>query len=120
MAHVRQLLAANLHQVFGNRNGASRREALEATYTDDVVFSDPEGTATGREALAEKAAALIDGAPADFVFTEDGIAYTGGDSGAQAWAFGPVGSPVARGIDVITVRDGRISALRTILSDSPS
>ena len=117
MADTRELLTSNLHRVFGNRDAASRREALEATYTDDVVFTDPEGTATGRDALGEKAAALIGGAPADFEFAEDGIAYVGGDSGALAWTFGPAGSPVARGIDVITVRDGRISALRTILAD---
>jgi ketosteroid isomerase-like protein len=117
MADTRELLTANLHRVFGNRDSASRREAIEATYTDDVAFTDPEGTVTGRDALEAKAAGLIDGAPADFVFAEDGTAYTGTDSGALAWAFGPLGSPVARGIDVITVREGRISALRTMLGD---
>ena len=117
MTTVRDLLSANLHQVFGNRDAVSRREAIEATYTSDVVFGDPEGQVTGRDALEAKAAGLIDGAPANFVFVEDGIVYAGGNSGALSWAFGPSGSPVARGIDVITVRDGRISELRTLLSE---
>jgi hypothetical protein len=85
--------------------------------TDDVVFADPEGQVAGRDALESKAAAPIDGAPAEFAFEEDGIAYLGRDSGALAWTFGPAGSPVARGIDLITVRDGRISTLRTLLSE---
>ena len=117
MAEPRELLSANLHQVFGNRNGLSRQQAIDATYTDDIVFTDPEGAVTGRDALAAKAAALIEGAPADFDFAEDGIAYSGADSGALAWTFGPSGNPVARGIDLITVRDGRISELRTLLSE---
>ena len=115
MPTTAELLAANLHQVFGNRDAASRRAAIEATYTDDVEFADPEGVEIGLDALEKKAASLIDGAPTDFVFEEDGLAYTGPDAGALAWTFGPSGAPVARGIDLITVRDGKISTLRTLL-----
>ncbi|MCS5718043.1 nuclear transport factor 2 family protein [Herbiconiux sp. CPCC 205763] len=117
MSTPTELLAANLHQVFGNRDAAARRAAIDVTYTDDVAFTDPEGTETGRDALERKAAGLIDSAPADFVFEEDGIAYTSSDSAALAWTFGPSGAPVARGIDVITIRDGRISALHTLLHE---
>lgn len=116
MAEVRELLDANLHRVFGNRDAAARRRVIEETYTDDVTFTDPEGTVTGRDALDERAGALLAGAPESFDFVEDGPPYVGADSGALAWAFGPPGSPVARGIDAVTVRDGRISELRTMLS----
>jgi len=115
MATPRELLEANLSQVFGNRDATSRRAAIDAFYTEDVVFTDPEETVTGRDALEAKASGLIDGAPAEFVFAPDGIDYVGVDSAALAWTFGPSGDPVARGIDVITVRDGRISALLTLL-----
>ncbi|WP_382310123.1 nuclear transport factor 2 family protein [Herbiconiux sp. UC225_62] len=117
MATIAELLSANLHQVFGNRDATSRRAAIDATYTEDVAFTDPEETVTGRDALEAKAAGLIDGAPADFVFADDGLAYTGSDTAALAWTFGPSGAPVARGIDIITVHDGRISALRTLLHE---
>ncbi len=117
MPTTAELLAANLHDVFGNRDPESRSAAIDATYADDVAFTDPEGTVTGRVALAEKAAALLDGAPADFVFAEEGLAYVDADTGALAWTFGPAGSPVARGIDIITVVDGRIATLRTILHE---
>lgn len=116
MAEIRELLDANLHLVFGNRDGAARRRVIDDVYTDDVAFTDPEGTVTGRAALDERAAALLAGTPDDFAFVEDGPWYIGTNAGALAWTFGPPDAPVARGIDVITVRDGRISELRTILS----
>lgn len=117
MSTAHELLDANLHRVFGNRDARSRREAIDATYAEDVTFSDPEGTVTGRDALEAKAAFIIDAAPSDFVFVPDGVEYVGAHSAAVAWAFGPLGAPVARGLDVITIRDGRISALNTLLHE---
>ncbi|MFF5497718.1 nuclear transport factor 2 family protein [Streptomyces aquilus] len=116
MRNVTDLLAANLHDVFGNRDAAARRAAIDRLYTEDVVFTDPEGTTTGRDAIADKADALLANAPADFAFTEDGRRYAGPDTGALAWAFGPAGAPAVRGIDVITVRDGRIAAIVTMFT----
>jgi hypothetical protein len=116
MADVRDLLNGNLHRVFGERDAEARRAAIDEIFADDVRFSDPEGSVVGRDALEAKAAALLGGAPDTFVFVEDGPAYVGADTGALSWAFGPAGAPVARGIDLITVRDGRIAELRTLLS----
>ncbi|KUN29528.1 hypothetical protein AQJ23_01815 [Streptomyces antibioticus] len=90
----------------------SRPTAPVAQYT----LEDPEGTTTGRDAIADKAADLLANAPADFEFSEDGRRYAGPDTGALAWAFGPPGTPAVRGIDVITVRDGRIAALLTMFT----
>jgi hypothetical protein len=53
MSAARELLDANLHRVFGNRDAASRREAIDAIYTVDVAFSDPEGTTIGRDAVED-------------------------------------------------------------------
>ena len=111
-----ELLAANLHGVFGERDRERRRAALATTYTEDVRFTDPEETVVGRDALEAKAAALLDGAPG-FVFAEAGPVHLAGDRAALAWSFGPAGAdPVARGIDVITVRDGLISEVLTLLA----
>lgn len=120
MTSVTELLHANLHEVFNSRDAEARRAAVARVYTEDVVFTDPEGTGVGRAALDGKAAELLDRAPAEFEFVEDGIPYAGEDTGALAWAFGPVGAPVVRGIDIITVRDGRISALRTLVVPEPA
>ncbi|MFJ3670318.1 nuclear transport factor 2 family protein [Streptomyces sp. NPDC090106] len=116
MRSVTDLLAANLHEVFGNRDPASRRAAVDRIYTDDVVFTDPEGVSTGRDAVEDKAGALLAKVPADFEFTEDGQRYAGPDTGALAWAFGPPGTPAVRGIDIITVRDGRIATIVTLFT----
>ena len=117
MTIVSELLAANLHEVFGNRDPITRHQAIDRVYSDDVAFTDPDGTVRGRSAVEAKAAALLAGVPSDFVFVEDGERYVGTDIGALAWAFGPVGAPVVRGIDVITVVDGIITNVRTLLSD---
>jgi hypothetical protein len=53
MSAARELLDANLPRVFGNRDAASRREAIDAIYTVDVAFSDPEGTTIGRDAVED-------------------------------------------------------------------
>jgi hypothetical protein len=116
MPDIRELLDANLHRVFGNRDPVSRRAAIERTFSEDVVFSDPDETVVGWDALERKAAGLLDGAPAEFVFADEGPAYLAGDLGIQAWSFGPAAAPVARGVDLITVRDGRIAELRTALA----
>lgn len=116
MSSIQDLLDANLHRVFGERDRAARRAAIDEVYTEDVVFADPEGTAIGREALAAKADELLSSLPEAFAFSEDGPRYEGAGSGALAWALGPAGAPVARGVDVIVVRDGRIAELRTLLA----
>ena len=53
---------------------------------------------------------------AGFVLEEDGPRYVGTDIAALAWRFGPPGRPVARGIDILTIRDGRVSAVRTLIA----
>jgi ketosteroid isomerase-like protein len=118
MTTVSELLSANLHGVFGNRDAEARRERIETIYTEDVVFTDPEGTVRGRASIEQKAAELLAGAPDDFVFAEDGERYVGADIGALAWAFGPAGAPVARGIDVLTVANGQITSVRTFFIDT--
>lgn len=120
MASVAELLSANLHDVFGNRDADARRSRIQEIYAVDVVFTDPEGTVHGRPAVEEKVAELLAGAPDHFVFAEDGERYVGSDIGALAWAFGPSGAPVARGIDVLTVANGYITNVRTFFIDTSS
>jgi hypothetical protein len=116
MSGAQELLVANLHGVFGERDPDRRRAAAQAAYVEDVRFTDPEETVVGIDALLAKAARLLEDAPG-FVFAEAGPAYAAGERAALAWTFGPEGGePVARGLDVITVVDGRISEVLTLLS----
>jgi hypothetical protein len=112
---ARELLYANLREVFSERDPDKRWAAIERTYAEDVEFVDPDGEFIGRQALNNQAQKILDGAPADAVLEEEGPRYVGTDTAVQAWRFGPPGSPVARGIDILTLRDSRVIAVRTLL-----
>ena len=116
MPDAKELLHSNLHEVFSERDPERRRAAIERTYTEDVTFIDPEGEFAGRQALSDQAQKLLDGVLAGFVFEEDGPRYVGTDTAALAWRFGLPGSPVAHGIDILTIRDGRVSVVRTLIA----
>jgi hypothetical protein len=116
MPDAKELVYINLHEVFAERDPDARRAAIERAYAEDVRFIDPEGEVVGREALNDSAQKLLDGAPAEFAFEEDGPRYVGHDTAALPWRFGPPDTPVARGVDILTVRDGRVSVLRTLLA----
>ena len=116
MPDAKELLHSNLHEVFSERDPERRRAAIERTYTEDVTFIDPEGEVAGRQALSDQAQKILDGIPAGFVFEEDGPRYVGTDTAALAWRVGPPGSPAVRGIDILTIRDGRVGVLRTLIA----
>jgi hypothetical protein len=116
MPEATELLHHNLYDVFGERDPERRWAAMGRTYTEDVTFTDPDGVFAGWQALSDRAQELLNGAPVDFVFEEDGPAYLDKDAAAMAWRFGPPGKPVARGVDLLTIRDGRVSAVRTLIA----
>jgi hypothetical protein len=102
-------------EVFSERDPDKRRAAIERTYAEDVRFIDPDAELVGRQALNDRAQKILDDAPADFVLEEDGPGYVSPDTAVQAWRFGRPGSPVVRGIDILTVSDGRVSVVRTLI-----
>jgi hypothetical protein len=116
MPDAKELLHSNLHEVFSERDPERRWAAIERTCTEDVTFIDPEGEFVGRQALSDQAQKLLDGLLAGFVFEEDAPKYVGTDTAALAWRFGPPGTPVARGIDILTIRDGHVSTVRTLIA----
>jgi hypothetical protein len=111
---VEALLRRNLHEVFGERDATRRRRTIHEIIGADIVFYDPHGKNTGRDALDAAAAALQASFP-DFVFAE--IMVQGlEETGRLHWGFGPPGAPPkVTGLDVIVVRDGMIAALYTFL-----
>jgi hypothetical protein len=116
MPEANELLHSNLHEVFSERDPDRRQAAIARTYTEDVTFIDPEGEFVGRQALSDQAQKLLDGVPAGYVFEEDGPRYVGSDTAALAWRFGPPGSPLARGIDILTIRNDLVSVVRTLIA----
>ena len=115
MPDANELLRINLHEVTSERDAGKRRAATERAYVEDLRFLDSEAGLVGRQAVSDRVRKILDDAPADFVLEEDGPAYPGPDTAAQPWRFGPPGSPALRGMDVLTLRDGRVSAVRGLL-----
>jgi len=52
---IRELLLANLFEVFSERDPKRRLEVIARNYTEDVSWTDPDGTANGHEELNEQA-----------------------------------------------------------------
>ena len=113
---IRELLLANLFAVFNVRDPERRLQAIARNYTDDVIWSDPDGTMHGHEEMNEQAQRLLDRMP-DFVFSAAGPVYVSGDLGLLAFNLGvPEQPPAVSGIDVALVRGGRIARLYTLLT----
>jgi 1-acyl-sn-glycerol-3-phosphate acyltransferase len=115
-ARIRELMLVNLFAVFSERDPKRRLKVIAANYTEDVIWSDPEGTIHGHEALSNRAHELLDGMP-DFVFTAAGPIHVLRDLGHLAFNLGvPEQPPAISGYDVAQVRDGRIAVLYTLLN----
>ena len=113
---IRELLLENLFAVFNVRDPQRRLEAIARNYTEDVVWSDPDGTMRGHAEMNEQAQKLLDRMP-DFVFSAAGPVHVSSDLGLLAFNLGvPEQPPAANGIDVALVRDGRIARLYTLLT----
>jgi SnoaL-like domain len=116
MRTVSELLAASLHEVFGDRDAVRRAAVIDEIYAADVEFTDPNGVSRGRPELAAKVSELVNNMPLEFRFVEAGPRYVGNDRGALAWDLGPQGAPVVHGVDLVTVQNGRITSLVTLLA----
>ena len=112
---IRELMLDNLFAVFNVRDPERRMEAIERNYTEDVTWTDPDGTTEGRQAMNDRAQKLIDRSP-DYVFSAAGPVLLSRDLGVLAFNLGVKEQPPAvSGIDVALVRDGRIAVLHTLL-----
>src|SRR4051812_19337207 len=97
---VRALLETNLISVFGERDDATRKSAVERTYTENVTWYEQDGTVlSGHDALDKRAAELLASSP-NFVFAVDGDKIVTQNMGALAWKFGPPEAPdLVKGMD---------------------
>jgi SnoaL-like domain len=115
-ARIRELLLDNLFAVFNVRDPERRMEAIERNYTEDVIWTEPDRTNNGRQAMNERAQELLDGLPG-FVFTAAGPVHVSRDLGVLAFNMGvPEQSPAVSGLDVALVRDGQVARLYTLLT----
>ena len=57
---IRELMLSNLFEVFSERDPDRRWDVITRNYTEDVIWTDPEATARGRDAFAERARAELE------------------------------------------------------------
>ena len=86
-ARISELMLENLFAVFNVRDPERRVEAIARNYTQDVTWTDPDGTIQGRQALNEQAQKLLDRMP-DFVFSAAGPVHVSRDLGVLAFNMG--------------------------------
>ena len=80
---IRELLLANLFGVFSERDRERRLQVIARNYTEDVIWTDPDGTTRGHEEMNEQAQKLLDRIP-DFVFSA-----AGRSTSAAIWGCSP-------------------------------
>jgi hypothetical protein len=115
---IENLLTRNLLEVFGERDAVKRRAAIAALWAEDGVFVDPFGRFVGYAMLNDAVSQLHAKFPG-FIFVPIGAPQAFYDVGRLAWGHGRAGEPPkVTGLDVVTVRDGRISALYAFI-DTP-
>jgi hypothetical protein len=113
---IRELMLENLFAVFNVRDPQRRMEAITRNYTEDVIWTDPDGTTQGHEALNEQAQKLLDRMPPELAFSAAGPVRVSRNMGLLAFNVGaPEQPPTVSGVDVALVRDGRIAELHTLL-----
>jgi len=117
---IHELLNRNLQEVFGEGDATRRRAAIEELYTEDCVLYVPPGKFVGRGAL-DKFAGDLRATHPHFVYTPHGEPQALHNAGRLAWGSGPRGeAPEYTGLDVIIVRDGKITALYVFLDSNPT
>lgn len=110
-ATVETLLRRNLFEVFGERDGAKRRDALAEIWHADGILINPDGRHVGRVEIDRTVEKLLAKFP-DFVFTECRAPEGFHGVGRIGWGFGPPGRPpVVTGIDVAEATAGKLRLL---------
>ena len=116
---IETIIKRNLYEVFGERDVNKRRKAIAELWTEDCVFIDHGGETRGRDALDRAVATLQDRLPGH-VFSELRPVDLLHESGRLAWSYGRPNQQPIKGVDVVLVRDGRISLMLTFLDEMPA
>ena len=112
------LMLKNLSAVFGERDNKRRMAAIKHLYSEDAVFFEADQQFEGFQAISDAVAALQASFPADFEFSAAAPPVRNHDVGRLFWQLGPPGAPpVANGMDIAHLKDGRIHSLYVFLND---
>jgi hypothetical protein len=86
-ARISELMLENLLVVFNVRDPKRRLEAIAHNYTEDVTWTDSDGTTQEHKAMTVKAQTLLERLPG-FVFTAASPVHVSSDLGFLAFNMG--------------------------------
>lgn len=109
-----ELLRTNLERVFNERNAGKRIEVIRAIYEPDAVVYDPEGSATGHDAINALVTRLLPTLPPGFMFVADGPVLAHHGAAMLRWRSNPA---MITGFDVAQLRNDRIAVLHVFISN---
>jgi hypothetical protein len=111
------LMRRNLLDVFNEPDPARRAAVIAETYTEDVVWHEPDRIVRGRKDLERRAEDLRAEYP-DWVFRPLGPVSELDDIGHLGFEYGPADQPpVIIGMDIARTRDGVIIELYTVITE---
>jgi hypothetical protein len=118
---ISDLLIRNLQGVFGEGDAARRRATIDEIFDEDVVFYEPHGIYRGRDEIA-RVAGEIRALHPTFRYTPiRPPEELHGAGGRVQWVSGPPDEPPSyAGTDIITARDGRITAIYLFFDPLPA
>src|SRR4051812_37983766 len=112
---INDILTRSVTRVFNESDAEQRGVLMDGTYSQDLVFSDPEGTVTGLDAFAAKITELMADS-AGLTFTLRGPVQESAGLGVASWQLAPAGKPaVVSGTDVALIENGLITRMWTLL-----
>ena len=111
------LMRRNLLEVFNEPDPARRAAVIAETYTEDVVWHEPDRIIRGRKELERRAEELRADNP-DWVFRPAGPASELDDIGHLGFQYGPADQPpMASGMDIFFFNDTATTEIYTIVTE---
>ncbi|GAB2557517.1 nuclear transport factor 2 family protein [Nocardia heshunensis] len=113
------LMRRNLLDVFNEPDPARRAAVIAETYSEDVIWHEPDRINYGRKEFERRAEEMLAETPG-WVFRPAGVASELDDIGHLAFEYGPTDQPaLVTGMDIARTRDGRITELYTLITSAP-
>jgi hypothetical protein len=110
------LLERNLNLVFNERDTLRRQQAIQSLFSEHAVFYEGAEQFQGWAAIAARFDEILSPTPPEFTFTRVKPGGRIQDLEQLLWQLGPAHAPpVASGLDVAIIEDGRIKILYTFV-----
>ncbi|MFE3194404.1 nuclear transport factor 2 family protein [Nocardia sp. NPDC059240] len=113
------LMRRNLLDVFNEPDPTRRAAVIAETYSEDVIWHEPDRINHGRKEFEHRATEMLAETPG-WIFHPAGPASELDDIGHLAFQYGPPTQPaLVTGMDIARTHNGRITELYTLITSSP-